>query len=203
MLIIIFILVFLVVFIFGWRYLSRRKVIPCPVCMAWLLDLPLGEKLANNTLDRIGIKPNQRVLEIGPGTGRVLIPAAKRVLPHGEVVGLDIQPGMLKRLQEHAKQSGITNLTAVLGDAREVHFPQESFDVIYLCYVLGEVPDPEIALKQGYVALKKGGRFSVTETIADPHYQTRSRVKRLAEAAGFRLENIYGRWYYFTANFVK
>jgi len=45
------------------------------------------------TLDRIGLQPGQRILEIGAGNGRLLIPAAMRILPGGEAVGLDILPG--------------------------------------------------------------------------------------------------------------
>jgi hypothetical protein len=37
----------------------------------------------------------------------------------------------------------------------------------------------------------------------DPHYQSRSTVKRLAEKAGFRLQSLQGDWRLFTANFVK
>lgn len=77
-------------------------------------------------------------MEIGPGPARLLIPAAQRVLPEGEVVGLDIQPGMIERLKARAAQAGVSNLTAILGDAIQQHFPPESIDVIYLCTVLGD-----------------------------------------------------------------
>jgi ubiquinone/menaquinone biosynthesis C-methylase UbiE len=155
------------------------------------------------TLDRLGLQPGQRVLEIGPGPGRLLLPAAKQVLPHGEVVGLDIQPGMLDRLKARAAQAGASNLTAILGDATQPHLPPESFDLIYLCTVLGEIPDREAALQQCYVALKPGGQLSIIEIFPDPHYQSRATVQRLAEAAGFRLRELHGPWYFFTANFVK
>jgi ubiquinone/menaquinone biosynthesis C-methylase UbiE len=116
----------------------------------------------------MGLRPGQRVLEIGPGPGRVLIPAARQVLPGGEVVGLEIQPGMLDRLKARAAQSGVTNLTAVLGDATQPHFPPESFDVVYLCTALAEIRDREEALRQCWQALKPGGRLSITEVMVDP-----------------------------------
>jgi len=55
------------------------------------MDRVLGAK---TTLDRIGLRPGLCMLEVCPGHGRLLIPAAQRVLPGGEVVRLDIQPGM-------------------------------------------------------------------------------------------------------------
>jgi ubiquinone/menaquinone biosynthesis C-methylase UbiE len=189
----------------GWRWVSRRRSLPCPTWLAATLTSSPMDKLAGTqtTLDRLGLQPGQRVLEVGPGPGRLLIPAARRVLPGGEVVGLDIQPGMLERLKARAAQAGVSNLTAVLGDAAQTHFPPESFDLIYLCTVLGEIPDRATALRECYAALKPGGLLSITEIFPDPHYQSRVTVQQLAEAAGFRLRELYGQWYFFTANFVK
>ena len=164
------------------------------------MDRVLGTK---TTLDRIGLRSGQRVLEVGPGPGRLLIPAAQRVLPGGEVVGLDIQPGMIERLKARAAQAGVSNLTPILGDATQSHFPPESFDVIYFCTVLGEIPDREAALQQCYAALKPSGLLSITEIFPDPHYQSRATVQRLAESAGFRQQVLQGPWYFLTANFAK
>lgn len=188
-----------------WRWASRYRSLPCPTWLAGGLESSLMDKIAGTqvTLDRLGLQPGQRVLEVGPGPGRLLIPAARRVLPGGEVVGLDIQPGMLERLKARAAQAGVTNLTTILGDAEQPNVPPERFDVIYLCTVLGEIPDREAALRQCYRALKPGGLLSITEIFPDPHYQSRATVQRLAEAAGFRLREMYGRWYFFTANFIK
>jgi ubiquinone/menaquinone biosynthesis C-methylase UbiE len=131
----------------------------------------------------------------------LLIPAAQRVLPGGEVVGLDIQPGMIERLKARAAQATVLNLTAIVGDATQQHFPAESFDVIYLCTVLGEIPNRQTALRECYAALKPGGLLSITEIFPDPHYQSRAVVQRLARTAGFRLRELHGPWYFFTANF--
>lgn len=164
------------------------------------MDRDLGTQA---TLDRIGLKPGQRVLEVGPGPGRLLIPTAQRVQPGGEVVGLDIQPGMIERLKLRAARAGVSNLRTILGDATHSNIPPESFDVVYLCTVLGEIPDREAALRQCHAALKPGGALSITEIFPDPHYQSRATVLRLAEKAGFQLKEMHGPWYFFTANFVK
>ena len=188
-----------------WLWQSRRQSLPCPTWLAGSLESPLMDKLIGTqaTLDRIGLQPGQRVLEIGPGPGRLLIPAARRVLPGGEVVGLDIQPGMIARLEARAAHAGISNLTTRLGDVTQQHFPAESFNVVYLCTVLGEIPDRAAALRQCYTALKPGGRLSITEIFPDPHYQSRATVQQLAAAAGLQLQQVTGRWYFFTAKFSK
>ncbi|MFN0053598.1 MAG: class I SAM-dependent methyltransferase [Planctomycetales bacterium] len=155
------------------------------------------------TLERIGLRPGQRVLEIGPGPGRLLIPAADRVLPGGEVVGIDIQPGMIDRLKRRAKSANVKNLTAILGDATQPVVAEGSFDVAFIVTTLGEIPDRAAALAQCLRALKPGGVLSITEMLPDPHYQSKTTVKRLAEEAGFRLQSVHGGAWLFTANCVK
>jgi Methylase involved in ubiquinone/menaquinone biosynthesis len=87
-----------------WRWTSRKRSMPCPTWLSGLVEGPIMDRILGTqaTLDRIGLRTGQRVLEVGPGPGRLLIPAARRVLPAGEVVGLEIQPGMIERLKARA-----------------------------------------------------------------------------------------------------
>jgi ubiquinone/menaquinone biosynthesis C-methylase UbiE len=199
------VLVALVALNLGWRWASRIWALPCPAALAWILESPILQRFngTRTTLDRLGLRPGQKVLEIGPGPGRLLIPAAQRVLPEGEAVGIEIQPAMIERLQAGAKRAGVINLTAILGDAAQPHVPEVSFDVVFLCTALGEITDRAAALAQCYRALKPGGVLSITEMFGDPHYQSRSVVQRLAEGAGFRLQWLQGGWWFFTATFIK
>jgi SAM-dependent methyltransferase len=189
----------------SWRWASRRWAIPCPSFLAWSLESSFLQRF-NGTrivLDRLGLRPGLRVLEIGPGPGRLLIPAALRVQPEGEAVGIDIQKGMIERLKVRANRAGVTNLKAILGDAAQSHVPEASFDLVFLCAALGEIPDRAAAIAQSFRALKPAGVLSVTEMFGDPHYQSRSVVRRLAEAAGFRFQSVRGGWWLYTADFVK
>lgn len=194
-----------VLFFLGWRWASRVWSLPCPTLFAWFLDSRFYERMTGTevTLQRMGLRAGQRVLEIGPGPGRLLVPAAQRVLPGGEVVGIDIQPGMVERLAERARRAQVSNLTAILGDATQPMVPETSFDLAFLVTTLGEIPDRAAVLAQCFRALRPGGMLSITELFPDPHYQSRSTVKRLAEDAGFRLQSIQGGWWLFTANFVR
>jgi ubiquinone/menaquinone biosynthesis C-methylase UbiE len=194
-----------VAFSLGWRWASRRWSIPCPSSLAWALENPIHQRFNGTriTLDRLGLRPGQRVLEIGPGPGRLLIPVAQRVQPKGEAVGIDIQPAMIERLKARANQAGVANLRAILGDAAQSHVPEASFDLVFLSAALGEIPDRAGALKQCYHALRPGGVLSITEMFGDPHYQSRSVVERLAQAAGFRFRSVRGGWWLYTADFIK
>jgi ubiquinone/menaquinone biosynthesis C-methylase UbiE len=74
---------------------------------------------------------------------------------------------------------------------------------VFLVTTLGEIPDRAAALAQCFRVLKQGGILSVTEMLPDPHYQSRRKVQKLAEGAGFRLASLQGGAWLFTAHFVK
>lgn len=199
------VLVTALVFFLGWRWASRVWSLPCPTSLAWLLENPLFEcwNGTHVTLERMDLRPGQRLLEIGPGPGRLLLPAAQRILPGGTAVGIDIQRGMIERLQAQAQRASLSNLTAILGDATKPLVAEATFDLVVLATTLGEIPDRAAVLAQCYRALRPGGVLSITELFGDPHYQSRATVKKLAAAAGFEPQSIQGNWRLFTANFVK
>jgi hypothetical protein len=68
----------LAAFSLAWRWASRIWSLPCPSVTAWRFENPLIRGLTRTTLDRLGLRPGQKILEIGPGPGRLLIPAAQR-----------------------------------------------------------------------------------------------------------------------------
>jgi len=189
-----------------WRWASRHRQLPCPTWLAWLLDNPLTNLVAGTevTLDRIGLRPGEHGLDVGCGPGRLAIPAAQRVGPTGSITALDLQPEMLARLQRRAAAVGATNLTLQFGDiTTEQVLPASSFDRAWLVTVLGEIPDRPAALENLYRVLKPGGTLSITEIFVDPHYQGRSLVLRLGQAAGFEPSEYWGSALAFTQNFVK
>lgn len=189
-----------------WRWASRQRQLPCPSWLAGVLDNPLTEAVAGSqtTLDRIGLQPGEYVLDVGSGSGRLAIPAAQRVGANGRVVALDVQPEMLSRLQERAAEAGVANIELQLVDiAGDNSLPANSFDRAWLVTVLGEIPNREAALRNLWRLLKPVGTLSITEIFPDPHYQTRSTVLNLGQAAGFEPTHYWGTPLAFTQNFVK
>lgn len=170
---------------FGWRMLSRRRSMPCPPWLGWLLENPFTEGISGEAiLDQLGIEPGMRVLDVGCGPGRLSVPAAKRVGSAGEVVAVDIQPEMLRRAQVKAAAAGVENIRFVLAGAGQGKMERDAFDRALLVTVLGEIPDRLAALQEIRSALRPGGRLAVAELIFDPHYQRRQTVRSLAAQAG-------------------
>ncbi len=155
------------------------------------------------SIDRLGLSPGMRVIDVGCGPGRLAIPVARAVGPDGIVFALDIQKGMLERLQKRVDAAGVKNIRPVLGGIGQVEIESNSFDRALLVTVLGEIPDRESALKQIFRILKPGGILSITEIFPDPHYQTRTTIRKLCQAAGFELDEEFGHVIGFTMNWFK
>lgn len=191
--------------VIGLRIVSRRQSTACPAWLIPLLENPYMNALAGSELllDRAGVSPGMSVIDVGSGPGRLAIPAATRVGPQGRVVALDLQPAMIRRLDKRLAAGGLGNIETVLAGAGEGQMPVGAFDRAFLVTVLGEIMDQAAALQEIHQALKPGGLLSITEVLPDPHYQSRRRVRRLAEAAGFRFEECVGPWYAFTMNFRR
>ena len=204
-LVVVALVVFFTVQAIVWRWASQRWQLPCPTALAWMVDGPLVDKFSGTlqTIDRLGLQPGMTVVEIGPGPGRLLLPAARRVLPEGRAIGVELQQGMIDKLRKKLERDSSPNVELIHADATQPVLPAESADVVYLCTVLGEIPDRRTALKNCYKALRPGGRLSVTEIIGDPHYQTVAKVRELAFDTGFEFEDITSNWLRYTANFRR
>jgi ubiquinone/menaquinone biosynthesis C-methylase UbiE len=189
-----------------WRVLSNRQALPCPSWLGWMVELDNPFTRVNHArfiVDHLGLEPGMKVLDAGCGPGRVTLPLAEAVGPQGEVVALDVQDEMLARVRAKAEAAGLTNVRYLQAELGEGKLPLGDFDRIVLVSVLGEIPRQAAALQELHAALKPGGLLSITEVIFDPHFQGRQRVRRLAQAAGFREKAFLGKRLAYTMHLEK
>jgi len=176
---------------------------PCPAALSWLVYNPLRRRYMRPVLDRVGIQPGERVLELGPGPGAFTVDAARRAGSGGRIIAVDIQPEMIARVEQRVREAGLTNVETHVAGAYELPLEGESIDRAFLVTVLPEVPDRDRALAELWRVVKPGGRLSVTEEFMDPDYPFPFETIRRVEAAGFDVVQRFGGFWVYTINFRK
>lgn len=183
----------------AWRLRSRRELVPCPAQFAWLVEMenPLARATnSDHVVRQLALPRGARVMDVGCGPGRVTIPLARAVGPDGEVLALDVQAAMLSRVAERAGKEGLANVRPIHSDVRSASIENGSLDAAVMVMALGEVPERTSVFPFIFATLKPGGRLLVAESIFDPHFVSRTKVRAQAAAAGFVVRayagNIFG-----------
>jgi ubiquinone/menaquinone biosynthesis C-methylase UbiE len=178
---------------------------PIPEFLAGAIDNPLRRRMQppDEMPKRHGIEPGMRVLEVGPGNGRYTLATARWVGESGRVLAVDIEPKMVERVRARAEAEGVGNVEARVADVYDLPFDEGSFDAAYMIVVIGEIPDPDQAMREFHRVLKPGGKLAFSELLMDPDYPRASTLIRKASAAGFRFREKVGNWFYYTLVFEK
>jgi trans-aconitate methyltransferase len=103
-----------------------------------------------------------RVLEAGCGTGAQTVILAKNS-PEAEITSIDISPDSIRRAGERVRAEGISNVTFRTGDLFSLPFAPESFDHVFVCFVLEHLADPKGALAALRPLIRPGGTITVIE----------------------------------------
>jgi SAM-dependent methyltransferase len=119
------------------------------------------QPIAGGLVAAMDPRPGQSWLDIGCGTGAVLLRAAERIAP-GPATGLDISAGMVERALGLAAERGLRNVDAVVSDASQPDLGGRRFDAVSACLVLFFLPEPEQALRAWRSLLEPGGQLGVT-----------------------------------------
>jgi ubiquinone/menaquinone biosynthesis C-methylase UbiE len=176
---------------------------PCPAALSWLVYNPLRRWYTRPVLDRVGIRPGERVLELGPGPGAFTADAARRAGPEGRLIAVDIQPAMIAQLERRIREAGLTNVETHVAGAYDLPLESESVERAFLVTVLPEIPDQDRALAELWRVIKPGGLLSITEEFIDPDYPFPFETIRRVEAAGFKPVQRFGNLWVYTINFRR
>ena len=106
------------------------------------------------SVDLLDIQPDEKVLEVGVGTGLTL-----PFFPVDcDIVGVDLSAHMLEKAKNNIASHGMENVELMQMDAMSLDFPDDSFDSVVAAYVISVVPDPVKVLKEMLRVCKKGGK---------------------------------------------
>jgi arsenite methyltransferase len=129
------------------------------------------------------LKEGETVLDLGSGAGADVLISARRVGPAGKAIGLDMTDEMLALARQNAQQAGAENVEFVKGHIEEIPLDDDSVDVVISNCVINLSGDKARVIREVARVLRPGGRFAVSDIIADPGMDETTR-KDLAQWTG-------------------
>ncbi|HEY7348610.1 MAG TPA: methyltransferase domain-containing protein [Ktedonobacterales bacterium] len=113
-------------------------------------------------IEHIGITPGARVLDVAAGRGANLFPAARQVGPRGQVIGIDLAPGMVQETTAELARRGISHASMLHMDAEHLTFPDASFDYLLCGFAIFLFPHLEQALAHFFRVVRPGGKIGIS-----------------------------------------
>jgi ubiquinone/menaquinone biosynthesis C-methylase UbiE len=123
--------------------------------------------------EKIGIKPGERIVDLGCGPGDVLSLLSKRVGPTGSVLGIERDAHFASLARRYVAERALSQVEVRAGDAYDTGLPRASFDGAHMRLVLVNVPEPERIVREMVSLVRPGGWLASFEAdllslVCDP-----------------------------------
>jgi arsenite methyltransferase len=141
------------------------------------IDASLGCGVPTAVAD---LHEGETVLDLGSGAGADVLISARRVGPTGRAIGIDMTDEMLDLARRNAEEAGVENAEFVKGYLEELPLPDSSVDVVISNCVINLSGDKQRVLAEAARVLRAGGRFAVSDVIADPDMDEATRADMAA-----------------------
>jgi len=113
------------------------------------------------------LKNGETLIDLGCGRGTDVIKATKYIGKEGKAIGLDSTPEMLEVARKNAEKLRLKNVEFIQGEIENIPLSDNTVDVVISNCVLNHAKDKEKVFKEIYRILKNGGRFIISDIIAE------------------------------------
>jgi ubiquinone/menaquinone biosynthesis C-methylase UbiE len=154
-----------------------------------LLTLGQTNRLRTMTIDQAMLKPGERLLDVGCGTGGVTIPAKKRIGENGPVYGIDPSPEMIEVASKKAERAGL-DIDFRIGVIESLPYADGSFDVVTSSLMMHHLPYEvqQKGLAEIYRVLRPGGRILIADAMKPKNFFMKRLFKLLAQHHGLKFD---------------
>jgi SAM-dependent methyltransferase len=126
------------------------------------------------------LQEGETVLDLGSGAGADVLISARRVGATGKAIGLDMTDEMLELARRSAAEAGLDNVEFVKGYLEDMPLGDETVDVVISNCVINLSGDKALVIREAARVLRPGGRFAVSDVIADPDMDEATRADMAA-----------------------
>ena len=192
------------------RRTVRRTVrrLPAPLQRALFKGGQRSDRLRESdpVVAALGIRPGERVADLGPGYGHFTLRLARAVAPDGIAYAVDADAETLDDLRRAADERGITTLRPVLTSRRRLELP-EAVDLLFVSATYHHLRQPVRSFAEARSSLRPGGRVAILESrlegvaarCINPHGSVPGRVHAQMSRAGYELvethDIVHGHWF--------